>query len=464
MTLFDKDIDMAKQIAQKVSHHGGRTYYVGGYVRDQLLGKPNKDVDIEVHGIAPKELESVLDSLGERISVGESFGIYNLKGYSIDVAMPRKEKARGTGHKDFDVVVDPFAGTLSAAKRRDFTINAFMQDVLTGEIIDHFEGRSDLKARVLRHVNDESFIEDPLRVLRAAQFAARFEFAVASETILLCERVDLNNLSKERIEGELRKALLKANKPSIFFETLRKMNQLTTWFPELQALIDVQQSPKHHQEGDVWTHTMMVLDEAVKFRERVSNPFGYMLSAITHDFGKALCTEVINGEIHAYKHESQGLGPAEQFLRRITSEVKLIEYVLNLTELHMAPNIVAEANSSIKATNKMFDQSIDPVAIICLALADGLGKLPQHANEKNESFLYERLAIYNEYMSRPYVMGRDLVEQGVVAGKDFSEYLEYAHKLRLAGVDKESALRQVLAYVRKNRKLNANASHEETLV
>lgn len=464
MNVFDKDLDMAKQIADMVFEKGGRTYFVGGYVRDHLLGKPNKDVDIEVHGIAPKDLEDILDSLGERISVGESFGIYNLKGFSIDVAMPRKEKARGTGHKDFDIVVDPYVGTLSAARRRDFTINAFMQDVISGEIVDHFYGRSDLNARVLRHVSGESFVEDPLRVLRAAQFAARFDFVVADETIALCERIDLHNLSKERIEGELRKALLKSNKPSVFFETLRMMGQLSTWFPELEALIDVPQNAKHHREGDVWTHTMMVLDEAVQFRDRVSNPFGFMLSAVTHDFGKAMCTEVRNGEIHAYKHENQGLAPAGQFLHRITNETKLIEYVLNLTELHMMPNIAVAANSSIKATNKMYDQAIDPVALICLGLADGLGKLPQHANERNKAFLYERLAIYNEYMRRPYVMGRDLVEHGIVAGRDFTEYLDYAHKLRLAGVDKESAIKQVLAYVRKKRGNKASLVPEETMV
>ena len=264
-----EDRRMALEVARKVSKKGGRTFYVGGFVRDALLHRENKDVDIEVHGISPKCLEEILDSLGQRISIGESFGIFNLKGYSLDIAMPRKEQLRGMGHKDFDIFVDPFIGTEGACRRRDFTFNALMQDVLTGEIVDHFGGQEDLERGILRHVNDESFAEDPLRVLRAAQFAARFDFRVAPETVNLCRSMDLRHLPRERIEGELKKALLKAEKPSIFFEILREMDQLDFWFPELKALIGLEQNPVYHAEGDVWNHTMMVLDQAAKLRGRV---------------------------------------------------------------------------------------------------------------------------------------------------------------------------------------------------
>jgi tRNA nucleotidyltransferase (CCA-adding enzyme) len=209
-----EDRQMAMQIARLAAAHGGHTYYVGGFVRDALLGKENKDVDIEVHGITPHCLEEILDSLGQRMAIGESFGIFGLKGYSLDIAMPRKEEARGQGHRDFDVFVDPFLGTNGAARRRDFTVNALMMDVLTGEIVDPYGGQEDLKAGVLRHVCDETFPEDPLRVLRGAQFAARFGFIMAPETIELCSRMDLSTLPKERILMELEKALLKAERPS----------------------------------------------------------------------------------------------------------------------------------------------------------------------------------------------------------------------------------------------------------
>ena len=444
----ERDRQMALEVARRVAEKGGRSFYVGGLVRDALLGQENKDIDIEVHGVSPQELKDILDSLGQRMTIGESFGIFGLKGYSLDVAMPRKEEARGSGHKDFEIFVDPFIGTFAAARRRDFTVNALMQDVLTGEIVDHFGGRQDLQQGILRHVGDDSFAEDPLRVLRGAQFAARFEFSVAEETVELCRGMDLRHLPRERIEGELKKALLKAERPSIFFTVLRQMHQLEHWFPELAALIGVPQNPTFHAEGDVWNHTMMVLDEAAKLRERTQNPYWFMLAALTHDFGKAVCTEEINGVIHAYEHEKLGLPLAENFLRRLTGETKLHRYVLNLVELHMKPNTVAEAKSAPKVTTRMFDRAVDPEALVCIALADDLGRIAQKPTGIHDAFLRQRLAEFRALMARPYVMGRDLIEAGLKPDETFTQILEYAHKLRLAGVEKESALKQVLGFAR----------------
>ena len=451
----ERDLALAKRLAVLAERQGGRAYFVGGYVRDALLQRENKDIDIEVHGLTPAQLEAILDELGERLAIGESFGIYTLRGSAIDVAMPRKEKLRGRGHRDFDVFVDPFIGTVKAAQRRDFTINAMLKDILTGALIDHFGGAEDLEKGVLRHVSDESFSEDPLRVLRCAQFASRFGFSVAEETVVLCRGMDLSTLSKERVEGELEKALLKAEKPSVFFEVLRQMDQLSCWFPELEALIGVEQDPFHHAEGDVWTHTMLVLDEAAFYRDKVEQPFAFMLAAVTHDFGKALCTEKKNGRVHAYGHELAGLPLAKQFLQRLTNDKKRIDYALNLTELHMKPGAMAAARSSGKATNHLFDESLDPVALISLSAADGKGKRAPYPYFSHEDFFYERLAIYRETMAKPYVMGRDLIEAGLSPGPDFSDILSYAHKLRLAGIEKESALKQTLAYARKQRKNRA---------
>lgn len=442
------DIALAKDIARAVDECGGTAYYVGGFVRDRLMGKENKDIDIEIHGIYPAKLEEILDGIGKRISVGESFGIYSIKGCSLDIAMPRKEKLRGKGHRDFDVFVDPFVGVRSAACRRDFTVNAIMQNVLTGQIEDCFGGLEDLKNRLIRHVNDETFTEDALRVLRAAQFAARFGFDVADETVSLCRSMSLHDLPKERIMGELEKALLKAEKPSGFFEVLRTMDQLDEWFPELKALIGVCQNPQHHAEGDVWTHTMMVLDCAAEYRSKVDNPFAFMLAALTHDMGKAICTEVVDGKIRSYMHEIKGLPIVKKFVCRLTNEKEIIRNVVNLTELHMRPNVLAANKSSVKATNKLFDSAIDPQALIYLALADENGRISQSGKVDNESFLAERLAVYREYMSRDYVMGKDLIAAGLKPDRNFTKYLEYAHKLRVSGVGKDSALRQTLAYAR----------------
>lgn len=443
------DLDISKEIAFHVKKNGGRTFFVGGCVRDLILGVECKDIDIEVHGISPSVLEQIIDRFGEKITIGVSFGIYNIKGHSIDIAIPRKESLRGTGHKDFDVIVDPFVGTQNAAIRRDFTINSLMQDVLTGEIIDHFNGINDLKNHKIRHVCEKTFIEDPLRVLRACQFAARLNFSVSIDTIELCKTMDLSKIPAERVVEELKKALLKSNKPSIFFETLRKMDQLDYWFKEVKDLIGVEQNPHFHQEGDVWTHTMMVLDVATKYRDKVNNPFGFMLSALTHDFGKPSSTKIINGVIHSYCHEINGIEVAKNFIKRLTNENELIKYVLNMTEYHMKPNILAFGNASIKDSNMMFDLSVDPLGLIFLAISDSQGMILDHPYVSHENFLLKRLEIYNEYMERPYVTGKDLIKAGLTPSINFSEILDYAHTLRLDGIKKEEAMKKILNYSKK---------------
>lgn len=445
---YKKKIEISEKLARLVSMQGGRAYYVGGFVRDRLLGKENKDIDIEVHGITPDTLENILDSLGSRIEKGKSFGVYGLCGYSIDIAMPRREELRGKGHRDFKIDIDPFIGTKKAAIRRDFSVNAIMQDILTGEIIDHFGGEKDLRAGVLRHINDNAFGEDPLRVLRGAQFAARFNFKVAPETVELCKKLDLSNLSSERVFDELKKALLKAEFPSLFFENLRTMNQLSVWFFEVERLIGIPQHTLYHQEGDVWTHTMLVLDEAAKRRNEAEQPLYFMLSALLHDFGKITSTQFVKGNYHAYSHEQEGLPLVKNFLQKITKENALYSYAMNMTMLHMKPNTLAADNSSVKATNKMFDSAKSPNDLILLSLCDGEGKIPKKWCRETESFLRERLKIYLEYMARPYVTGQDLIEIGIKPGENFSELLSYAHKLRLAGIPKENALSQIKAYAR----------------
>lgn len=433
-----------KKIAEKVALSGGRAYFVGGYVRDRLLGIENKDTDIEVHSLAPEKLREILEEFGGVVEIGESFGIFSLRGTDIDVALPRCERATGRGHRDFDVIVDPYIGTKNAAGRRDFTVNALMEDVLTGEVLDHFGGLSDLKNKVLRHVSDESFPEDPLRVLRLAQFAARFGFSISEDTKKLCREIDLSSLSRERVLEECKKAFLKADKPSVFFRVLESVNGLDVWFPEIKALSGIMQNPAFHPEEDVWVHTMNVLDAGVNFLDKVSNPFYFMMACLCHDLGKITTTEEINGVIHSYNHENAGLEIIREFITRLTGERELLSYVLNMTRLHMSPYVMINAGSKIKSVNKMFDESVCPVDLIYLSSCDNFSR-----HEDVQRQLFEKLEIYNEYMSRPYVQGKDLIEAGFEPGKEFSELLAFTHKLRLAGVDKESALKQVRHYLRK---------------
>ena len=451
MIPLNSDLEMARAIAARVRDAGGTAYFVGGYVRDLLLGIENKDIDIEVHGISPEKLTEILGTLGEMTSFGESFGIFGLRHRHLDIAMPRSERAVGPGHKDFLCTMDPFIGTYQAAIRRDFTVNALMQDICTGKVVDHFGGLDDLRSGVLRHMDDARFTEDPLRVLRGAQFAARFGFRIAPETVELCRRMDLTTLAPERIFGELEKALLKAEHPSVFFSSLRAMDQLGFWFPEAEALIGVPQPAQYHPEGDVWTHTLLVLDAAAALRPEAENPIGLMLSALCHDLGKAETTRIEeDGKLHALGHEAAGLPLTDRLLSRITNEKKLKQYVRNMVELHMLPNQLAAQNAGRKSFNRLFDRSVSPEDLLLLCKADSLGScLPPESYAPTEALLRERLSEFHALMARPYVTGADLIAAGAKPGVTFHDALVYAHKLRLAGVPKKEALAQTLSYLKK---------------
>lgn len=454
MKEFEQQLDISKKIAARVAERGGRAYYVGGFVRDRVLKSDLRtpDIDIEVHGVEPEKLFQLLKDLGEPLAFGSSFGIYSLKGYSIDVALPRRERSVGGGHRDFEVDVDPFIGTEAAARRRDFTMNALMEDVLSGEIIDHFGGREDIRQGVIRHVDPVSFPEDPLRVLRAAQFAARLGFSVAEETMDLMRTIDISGLSMERIEGEMKKALLESSKPSVFFEVLRGCGKLSPWFREIEETIGVPQDAIYHPEGDVWTHTMEVLDRGATLRHLAEEPYGFMMLCLTHDLGKIVTTETsADGRIHAYGHEEAGLPIADRQLERVVSPKDIKKYVHNMLPLHMKPNMTAYAKSKVKVTNRMFDQASSPGDLVLFAAADRPVFAGGDRFSGDMGFLMDRLEVYNEYMSRPHVMGHDLIMNGIEPGEDFTEILEYAHKLRLAGIPKEEALKQTLKYAEKIR-------------
>ena len=447
MAHVEKDIEMARQIAQRVREAGGNTYYVGGYVRDAVLGRENKDIDLEIHGITPATLMDILKTLGEPIVMGNSFGVIGLRHYDLDIAMPRKNDSDSRGGKEFYAAVDPFVGAENAARRRDLTINAMMQDVLSGQIVDCFGGMSDLRNGIIRHVDDATFSEDPLRVLRVAQFAARFKFKVADETVKLSQKLDLSGIPRERIWGELEKALMKSEKPSVFFSVLRDMDQLDLWFPEIKNMIGVEQNPKHHPEGDVWNHTMLVLDLAAKMRRQAVQPLAFMLSALCHDLGKVTATQNFDGGIRSIGHETEGVPLTEQFLGRLTNEVKLQKYVLNMVKLHMRPNMMASQKSGIKSMCKLYDQSVCPEDLLLLAEADHCSRPGVGNYEETQRYLKEALEIFRERMAMPCVTGKDLMDAGFQPGKEIKEALAYAHKLQLAGVEKNEALRNTIGYL-----------------
>lgn len=403
---------MARRIAAAVAAAGGRTYYVGGFVRDRLMGLENKDIDIEVHGVPVSALAAILDGLGERTVMGASFGVMGLRHYDIDIAMPRSERATGRGHRDFEVFVDPFIGEKKAALRRDFTMNALMQDVLSGEILDFFDGRADLAAGRIRHVNDASFAEDPLRVFRAAQFAARFGFEVAGETTALCMGMGVDALAPERVMGELEKALLKAARPSVFFCELKKMDRLSPWFEALAAL------PENR-----WRKTVAVLDAAADLRPRSRHPLDFMLSACCACFD---------------------LDTAKGFLARLTQAVELTRYVLDMVQRRAELETCLAEDPGEAGWMALFDSARCPEDLILLTAA---ARADAEDWPQAQRRLQSLLALYRERMGRPFVMGRDLVAAGLQPGPDMGRALAYAHGLRLAGADKAEQLRGTLEWL-----------------
>src|SRR5215212_4680727 len=265
MNLPQKILDLSLAVRDA----GGRALLVGGCVRDALMGAEPKDWDLEIYGIEPERLRALLDQFGPVNVVGEAFTVYKL-GHDLDVSMPRRERKVGRGHRAFVVEGDPAMSFTEAARRRDFTINAILQDPLTNEIIDPFNGQGDIEQGVLRAVSVDTFAEDSLRVLRAAQFAARFAFRISPETVELCRTIDLSDLPAERIWGELEKLLLRARQPSIGLGWLSALGVLEKLFPEIQSLIDVPQDPEWHPEGDVFVHTRLTVDRARELIEGLS--------------------------------------------------------------------------------------------------------------------------------------------------------------------------------------------------
>ncbi len=326
-SLSDKVIRLASFIREA----GGRAMLAGGCVRDELMGSEPKDWDLEVYGIDPAKLRNLLESFangnltasidgdsGVRTSlnvVGSAFSVYKI-GHDMDVSLPRRERKVGRGHRGFVVEGDPDMSFEEACSRRDFTVNAILKDPLTKEIVDPFGGKEDIEKKVLRHVSAETFAEDSLRVLRAAQFAARLEFDIAPETVELCRSIDVTDLPKERIWGELEKLLLKAKRPSIGLKWLYDLGVVDQLFPELKSLVGVPQEPEWHPEGDVDVHTLMVADEARKLIDDLpyERQVAVMLGAVAHDFGKPPTTQFFDGRWRSHSHDEAGVEPTISFL------------------------------------------------------------------------------------------------------------------------------------------------------
>lgn len=440
------------KLAQLVKKAGGRALLVGGCVRDSLLGLPAKDIDVEVYGLDADTLESVLRPHYRLDTVGRQFGVFILKGLSIDIALPRRESKLGPKHTDFSVEGDPSMSPQEAARRRDFTINAISYDPLTDELLDPFDGHNDLKQQKLRHVS-KAFAEDPLRVLRGMQFVARFDLTACPKTIVECRKLTPTDLPLERLWEELKKLLLKGKAIGRGLNFLKDCNWLQ-YFPELEALVGCEQDPQWHPEGDVWVHTCHCLDAFAA--NRIGDEWEDLvvgLAVLCHDLGKPTTSYTEeSGRIRSPMHDVKGVDIAKTFLERFTRQKKLFDEVLPLVENHMRPLSLYKNKAGDTAIRRLAARvkRMDRLARVCFA--DKSGRPPITVEDFPEGeWLMERaheLAVQDS-APKPILLGRHLQDLKVKPGPEYSKILDHCYEAQLEGDfnDLESGLRYLETYL-----------------
>ncbi|MCH9649091.1 MAG: HD domain-containing protein [Deltaproteobacteria bacterium] len=424
--------DQVLEVAAALQRAGGRAVMVGGIVRDHLLSRPSKDLDVEVYGLELERLEKELSRFGEVIAIGRAFGVLRIKGIDVDFSIPRRDSKRGPGHRGFLVELDPNLDFAAAARRRDLTINSLGVDPLSQQLLDPFDGLSDLRQGILRATDSQQFAEDPLRGLRVAQFRARLEMEPDAELVSLCARLDLSELPGERLFEEFRKLLLKARRPSMGLEFLRE-TKLLRFFPELQAMVGVPQDPQWHPEGTVWEHTLLVVDEAARLRtgdER--EDLVLLFGALAHDIGKPATTVEVEGRIRSPRHDEDGVAIAASFLARLSASKQLVESVGALVRHHLAPALLPTQGAKPKAyrrlARKLAQASVTFDLLYRLASADHLGRTTADA-------LARVFPAGDEYRrqieglqqggdaTKDVVLGRHLIARGMKPGPQFGGWL-----------------------------------------
>ena len=431
---------LAADIARAVRARGGRALVVGGWVRDRLLGIESTEIDVEVFGIRSELLPAVLQPFGKVEPIGKSFPVYKIA--NIDVGLPRRESKSGSGHKGFIVEGDPSMTIEEAARRRDFTVNAISWDPLTDEYFDPSNGRADLEHKILRAVDPNTFGDDSLRVLRAVQFAARFEMTIDAGTKALCQSIRLDDLPPERVWGEIEKLLLRAERPSIGFALSLELGVVDQLFPELKALVGCQQEPEWHPEGDVWVHTLQVIDQA---RQRIADldhadQLIVMLGAVTHDFGKPATTAFLDGRIRSMNHEEEGVAPATAFLDRLNihsidgKDVRA--QVLGLVAHHLKPGMLYKVREELTdGAFRRLSQKANLELLARVAKSDCLGRAPGHFDCSAMDWFLERARELGVDRSppKPLVLGRHLLELGMKPGPEMGVVLKQIYEKQLDG-------------------------------
>lgn len=420
-------------------------WLVGGCVRDALLKLPQKDFDIEVFGVSYEQLAKALARWGKTDLVGQSFGVVKLtvsSGEVCDFTIPRRDSKTSPGHKGFQITFDPNISPREAAGRRDFTINAMMYDPRKNELLDFFGGASDLQNKILRHTTD-AFSEDPLRVLRGMQFAARFGLTAAPETIALAHSIrhTHSELAVERVREEWFKWAARSTLPSAGLRFLAQSGWIEN-YPELQAMIGTPQDHEWHPEGDVFIHTCHCCDALVELPEWKSadeeSRIVLSLGVLTHDMGKATTTQRVERDgvqrIISPGHEEVGVTLAETFLNRINTPRNIAERIAPLVRNHMAHLHEVTDRSVRRLARRLAPETIDGLCV--LMTADSFGRPPKPRRvPAMVGALRERAAALHvqDRAPEPILKGRHLVDLGMSPGPDFGAILNAAYDAQIEG-------------------------------
>jgi tRNA nucleotidyltransferase (CCA-adding enzyme) len=457
-----------------------RALLVGGFVRDLWRGEISSDADIEIYGVPAERLFFLVHELfPENVhDVGKQFGILHVPlpyHCSLDIALPRRESKLREGHKGFAIESDPFLPLTEAVRRRDFSVNALLWDPLSKELIDLVGGIRDLESKQLRVVDPLHFPEDPLRVYRAVQFAARFGYDIESHTEKQLQEMvsagELDTLSPERITEELKKLFLQSPRPSIGLQWMCRLGIIEHCYPELQAMIDTPQEPEWHPEGDVWIHTMLCLDKAAELiaangsfsdEERLQ----IFVGVLCHDLGKPPTTHEVekNGviRIRSLGHQEAGEAPTLSLCDKWTFNATIIHAARMIALNHLRPGELfiksekgelaeeAYANAVRKLLKRIFPLSWQ--VLLTAAEADYRGRdLPEvqtgpylHGDRFRE--LIEKYHL-DEEARTPLVQGRDLIELfQLKPGKQVGELLRAVENARDEGEIKTKE--EAIAYVK----------------
>jgi tRNA nucleotidyltransferase (CCA-adding enzyme) len=427
------------EIGRALEGAGGRAVLVGGAVRDALMERDVSDLDVEVFGLEPAGLDAVLAEFGEVLSIGRAFGVSQVAGLDVDFSLPRRDSKTGPGHRGFSIDVDPQLDFAQAARRRDLTINAMGVELVSGALLDPYDGQRDIANRKLRATDPLTFPEDPLRGLRVAQFAARFGFDAVPELVELCASLDLSELPGERLAGEFEKLLCKGVEPSRGLAFLRE-SRLLRFFPELAALIGVEQDPQWHPEGDVWVHTLLCVDRAAQRRTGDANADAVvMFGTLCHDFGKPSTTEHVDGRIRSRGHEGAGIEPTLAFCDRLRMSAVRRAQVAALVEHHLAPALLIENRAGDRGyrrlARRLADVGLTPQLLELTARADHLGRTTQDARDgvfpAGDRFLerIEQLSLSGP-PPRDVVLGRHLIAAGLEPSPEFGEILNRCREIQ----------------------------------